>query len=75
MIPLELGDPCARLAARGDEFPMKRFRLVDLPLIIKIGFAPAFALLMLALMAGGAIRRHPCPQLRPRRRLLLPSLV
>jgi methyl-accepting chemotaxis protein len=34
---------------------MKRFRLVDLPLIIKIGFAPAFALLMLALMAGGAI--------------------
>jgi methyl-accepting chemotaxis protein len=34
---------------------MKRIRLVDLPLIIKIGFAPAFALLMLALMAGGAI--------------------
>ncbi|MBO9557885.1 MAG: HAMP domain-containing protein [Caulobacter sp.] len=34
---------------------MKRFRLVDLPLIIKIGFAPAFALLMLALMAGGSI--------------------
>ncbi len=34
---------------------MKRFRLVDLPLIIKIGFAPAFALVMLALMAGGAI--------------------
>jgi methyl-accepting chemotaxis protein len=34
---------------------MKRFRLVDLPLIIKIGFAPAFALLMLALMAGGAV--------------------
>ncbi len=36
-------------------YPMKRFRLVDLPLIIKIGFAPAFALLMLALMAGGAV--------------------
>jgi methyl-accepting chemotaxis protein len=35
--------------------PMKAFRLVDLPLIIKIGFAPAFALLMLALMAGGSI--------------------
>ncbi|ATC34007.1 methyl-accepting chemotaxis protein [Caulobacter vibrioides] len=34
---------------------MKRIRLVDLPLIIKIGFAPAFALLMLAVMAGGAI--------------------
>jgi len=34
---------------------MKRFRLVDLPLIIKIGFAPAFALLMLALLAGGAV--------------------
>ncbi len=34
---------------------MKRIRLVDLPLIIKIGFAPAFALLMLALMAAGAI--------------------
>ena len=34
---------------------MKRFRLVDLPLIIKMGFAPAFALLMLALMAGGAV--------------------
>ncbi|ENZ81030.1 MULTISPECIES: methyl-accepting chemotaxis protein [Caulobacter] len=34
---------------------MKRLRLVDLPLIIKIGFAPAFALLMLALMAGGAV--------------------
>jgi len=34
---------------------MKRFRLVDLPLIIKIGFAPAFALLMLALTAGGAV--------------------
>ncbi|MFN3512039.1 MAG: methyl-accepting chemotaxis protein [Phenylobacterium sp.] len=34
---------------------MKRFRLVDLPLIAKIGFAPAFALVMLALMAGGAV--------------------
>ncbi|ALL12250.1 chemotaxis protein [Caulobacter henricii] len=34
---------------------MKSFRLVDLPLIVKIGFAPAFALLMLALMAGGAV--------------------
>jgi methyl-accepting chemotaxis protein len=34
---------------------LKAFRLVDLPLIIKIGFAPAFALLMLALMAGGSI--------------------
>jgi len=30
-----------------------RFRLVDLPLIVKIGFAPAFALLMLAAVAGG----------------------
>ena len=36
-------------------FVMKRFRLVDLPLIIKIGFAPAFALLMLAAMAVGSI--------------------
>ena len=34
---------------------MKRFRLVDLPLIAKIGFAPAFALVMLALTAGGAV--------------------
>ncbi|WP_297516315.1 methyl-accepting chemotaxis protein [uncultured Caulobacter sp.] len=34
---------------------MKRIRLVDLPLIIKIGFAPAFALLVLALMAGGSL--------------------
>ncbi|MBU2136009.1 MAG: HAMP domain-containing protein, partial [Alphaproteobacteria bacterium] len=32
-----------------------RFRLVDLPLIVKIGFAPAFALLMLAAVAGGTI--------------------
>ena len=34
---------------------MKRFRLVDTPLIIKIGFAPAFALVMLACLATGAI--------------------
>jgi methyl-accepting chemotaxis protein len=34
---------------------VKRFRLVDLPLIAKIGFAPAFALVMLALTAGGAV--------------------
>ncbi len=34
---------------------MKRFRLVDVPLIVKIGFAPAFALVMLALTAGGAV--------------------
>jgi methyl-accepting chemotaxis protein len=34
---------------------VKRFRLVDSPLIVKIAFAPAFALVMLALMAGGAI--------------------
>jgi methyl-accepting chemotaxis protein len=34
---------------------VKRFRLVDLPLIVKIGFAPAFALVMLALTAGGAV--------------------
>ncbi len=34
---------------------MKRLRLVDSPLIVKIGFAPAFALVMLALMAGGAV--------------------
>ncbi|MFY7959748.1 MAG: methyl-accepting chemotaxis protein, partial [Elsteraceae bacterium] len=39
----------------GGDLAMKRIRLVDLPLIIKIGFAPAFALLMLAVMAGGAI--------------------
>ena len=31
----------------GGDLAMKRIRLVDLPLIIKIGFAPAFALLML----------------------------
>ena len=34
---------------------MKRLRLVDMPLIFKIGFAPAFALVMLALMAIGAV--------------------
>ncbi len=32
-----------------------RFRLVDLPLIVKIGFAPAFALIMLAALAAGTI--------------------
>ncbi|MDP3298665.1 MAG: methyl-accepting chemotaxis protein, partial [Phenylobacterium sp.] len=32
-----------------------RFRLVDLPLIVKIGFAPAFALVMLAALAAGTI--------------------
>jgi methyl-accepting chemotaxis protein len=34
---------------------VKRLRLVDTPLIIKIGFAPAFALVMLACLATGAI--------------------
>jgi methyl-accepting chemotaxis protein len=34
---------------------MKRFRLEDLPLVIKIGFAPAFAVAMLALMAAGSV--------------------
>ena len=34
---------------------MNRRRLVDLPLIIKIGFAPAFALVMLAALAIGAL--------------------
>jgi methyl-accepting chemotaxis protein len=34
---------------------MKRFRLEDLPLVIKIGFAPAFAVAMLAFMATGAV--------------------
>ena len=37
------------------ESEVKRLRLADTPLIIKIAFAPAFALVMLALMAGGAI--------------------
>jgi methyl-accepting chemotaxis protein len=35
--------------------PVKRLRLDDLPLIVKIGLAPAFALVMLALMAGEAV--------------------
>ena len=34
---------------------MKRFRLDDLPLMIKVGFAPALALVMLAAMAAGAV--------------------
>jgi methyl-accepting chemotaxis protein len=33
---------------------MKRLRLTDLPLTVKIGAAPAFAAVMLALTAGGA---------------------
>ena len=32
-----------------------RFRLVDLPLIVKIGVAPVFALVMLAALAAGTI--------------------
>ncbi|HEY8615501.1 methyl-accepting chemotaxis protein [Phenylobacterium sp.] len=34
---------------------MKRLRLEDLPLIVKIGLAPAFAIVMLALMSAGSI--------------------
>jgi methyl-accepting chemotaxis protein len=34
---------------------MKRVRLEDLPLVIKIGFAPAFAVATLAIMACGAV--------------------
>ena len=34
---------------------MSKIRLVDLPLIVKIGFAPAFALVMLAFLAVGAV--------------------
>jgi methyl-accepting chemotaxis protein len=34
---------------------MKRFRLDDLPLMVKVGFAPALALVMLALLATGAV--------------------
>jgi methyl-accepting chemotaxis protein len=34
---------------------MKRLRLEDLPLVIKIGFAPAFAVAMLAFMAVSAV--------------------
>ena len=33
---------------------MKTFRLADLSLVVKMAFAPAFAVLMLALVAGGA---------------------
>src|SRR3954466_8947723 len=54
MIPLDVGDRAHGTPLEGTT-PMKRFRLVDLPLIIKIGFAPAFALLMLALVAGGGV--------------------
>jgi methyl-accepting chemotaxis protein len=34
---------------------MKRFRLDDLPLMVKVGFAPALALVMLAMLATGAV--------------------
>jgi methyl-accepting chemotaxis protein len=34
---------------------MKGFRLSDVPMIVKIGFAPAIALMMFALLAGGSI--------------------
>jgi len=34
---------------------MKRVRLEDLPLVVKIGFAPAFAVAMLALLAVGSV--------------------
>src|SRR4051794_32269890 len=34
---------------------MKRVRLEDLPLVVKIGFAPAFAVAMLAFLAVGAV--------------------
>src|ERR1700740_2339395 len=34
---------------------MKRVRLQDLPLVVKIGFAPAFAVAMLAIMAVGSL--------------------
>ncbi|NEX91659.1 methyl-accepting chemotaxis protein [Caulobacter sp. 17J65-9] len=34
---------------------MRLVRLADLPLIVKVGFAPAFAVVMLAAMAGGAV--------------------
>jgi methyl-accepting chemotaxis protein len=45
---------------------VKRLRLVDTPLIIKIGFAPAFALVMLACLATGAIilQRNQAAELR-----------
>ena len=34
---------------------MKRFRLNDLPLIVKIGFAPALAVVMLAILATSSV--------------------
>ncbi|HEY0649943.1 methyl-accepting chemotaxis protein, partial [Phenylobacterium sp.] len=34
---------------------MKRFRLDDLPLMVKVGFAPALALVMMAILATGAV--------------------
>ncbi len=34
---------------------MKRFRLDDLPLLVKVGFAPALALVMLAALSIGAV--------------------
>jgi len=34
---------------------MKRFRFDDLPLMVKVGFAPALALAMLALLSAGAV--------------------
>ena len=34
---------------------MRALRLDDMPLIVKIAFAPVFALVMLALIAGGSI--------------------
>ncbi len=37
---------------------MKTFRLADLSLVVKMAFAPAFAVLMLALVAGGAVWRQ-----------------
>ncbi|WP_374575945.1 methyl-accepting chemotaxis protein [Phenylobacterium sp.] len=46
--------PCGWRDSNGG-LGVKRFRLVDLPLIVKIGFAPAFALIMLAFLAVGAI--------------------
>ena len=34
---------------------MKRFRLDDLPLLVKVGFAPALALVMMAVLSAGAV--------------------
>ncbi len=34
---------------------MKRVRIVDLPMIVKIGFAPALALVMMAVLAAAAV--------------------